>query len=110
MHLSPSSPPTPPALPMQTPFSTPSMITSSTIPPLPPPHRTQPTENPPGPPSKRRLEELSQLDEEEKRILIRGGPARLNLAEFEQIVQRDHDEGSGLLIGLVEGWLEWAMF
>jgi len=49
-----------------------------------------------------------ELDEVEDKIIVRGGPARLNLEEFEAIVQYDMRHGSGLLKGIVESWLEWA--
>lgn len=100
------SPPSPTELPMQTPFSTPSMMSSYEIPPLPPPHRS-PVREQPKTPSKIRLEELSRLDEEEKSILVRGGPGRLDYKEFEKIIR---DDRNGLLRGIVESWLEWAEF
>ncbi|KAI5238431.1 hypothetical protein E4T42_08995 [Aureobasidium subglaciale] len=58
-------------------------------------------------PNHERLRELARLDEEEKVILTRGGPGRLNLKEFEEIIRADQ---RGLLQGAAEGWLEWAEF
>jgi hypothetical protein len=58
-------------------------------------------------PSQDRLRELALLDEEEKDITMRGGPARLNLAEFEEIIRSDR---RGILQGVAESWLEWAEF
>jgi hypothetical protein len=58
-------------------------------------------------PSHERLRELALLDEEEKDITMRGGPGRLNLAEFEEIVRSDR---RGILQGVAESWLEWAEF
>ncbi|KAI5245233.1 hypothetical protein E4T43_03379 [Aureobasidium subglaciale] len=58
-------------------------------------------------PNYERLRELARLDEEEKVILARGGPGRLNLKEFEEIIRADQ---RGLLQGVAEGWLEWAEF
>lgn len=98
-----SSPQT--TLPMQTPFSTPSMISSSSVPLLPPPQKSPPDGNAP---SKRRLEELSRLDEEEKQIRQRGGPARLSLKELEEVIDADRTGVS--LRALVHSWLEWADF
>jgi hypothetical protein len=58
-------------------------------------------------PSHDRLRELALLDEEEKDIIMRGGPGRLNLAEFEEIIRSDR---RGILQGVAESWLEWAEF
>lgn len=61
-------------------------------------------------PSLTRLEHLSRLDAEEQRIVIRGGPGRLSFAEVEEILKNSVSHDRGALIGLVEGWLEWAGF
>lgn len=63
-------------------------------------------------PSAAQLEEWALLDEAEVLIRRRGGPARLNLAEFEEAVWRDEnrEEWKRGLKGVVEGWLEWAFF
>ena len=60
-----------------------------------------------GAPSRERLHYLHRLDEEERKILERGGPGRLDYDEVEEICS---SEASGALIGLVCGWVEWAGF
>ncbi|KAL1305245.1 hypothetical protein AAFC00_002160 [Neodothiora populina] len=59
------------------------------------------------PPSSARLDYLHRLDEEERRILVRGGPGRLTFEEVEEICRRDNNRG---ILELVESWLEWAGF
>ncbi|KAI4721940.1 hypothetical protein E4T48_01839 [Aureobasidium sp. EXF-10727] len=93
----------PPTQHLQAPFSTPDMNSSASV--FAPFHPDQ-TEQPDSP-SQERLKILARLDEEEKEIIKRGGPGRLNLAEFEQIIC---SEPRGMLQGLAEGWLEWAEF
>ncbi|KAF4549676.1 Calcineurin subunit B-like protein 2 [Elsinoe fawcettii] len=64
------------------------------------------------PPTATQLEEFAMLDEEERIIRKRGGPARLNLQEFEAVVWADEAKEwkkKGVK-GVVEGWLEWAFF
>jgi hypothetical protein len=58
-------------------------------------------------PSREKLSELAHLDEVERNMLFRGGPGRLNLAEFEEIIRSDR---RGILQGVAESWLEWAEF
>lgn len=91
MHLSPSSPPTPP-----------SAGTKVTV-----PNNDEEHENEE---HLLRLEFLARVDAEEKSITERGGPGRLDLAELEALVWRDAREGNAELSGLIEGWLEWAGF
>lgn len=57
------------------------------------------------PPSTARLDYLCQLDDEESRILLRGGPGRMTFDEIEEICRKEPG-----LMGLIEGWLEWAGF
>ncbi|KAI5195993.1 hypothetical protein E4T39_07974 [Aureobasidium subglaciale] len=93
----------PPTQHNQAPFSTPDIDSSSSeFSPFQPDQTEQPKK-----PTKDRLRELAQLDEEEKVIVARGGPGRLNLEEFEQIIRVDQ---RGMLQGVAEGWLEWAEF
>ena len=49
------------------------------------------------------------LDDEERQILERGGPARLTLDELEQMIWAEQRRGDGNLKGLMESWLEWAV-
>jgi hypothetical protein len=85
------------------PFSTPDMDSSaSEFAPF-RPERADQSDSP----SQERLRELALLDEEEKDIAMRGGPGRLNLAEFEEIIRSDR---RGILQGVAESWLEWAEF
>lgn len=58
-------------------------------------------------PDVERFHDYMRLDEEERRILLRGGPARLTFEEVEEICYRPGNAG---LTALVEGWLEWAGF
>ncbi|KAH0340925.1 hypothetical protein KCU74_g140, partial [Aureobasidium melanogenum] len=86
---------------LQAPFSTPDMDSSaSRFAPFRPDALEQSDS-----PSQERLGELARLDEEEKDIHVRGGPGRLNLEEFEQIIRSDK---RGMLQGVAEAWLEWA--
>ncbi|KAG9950868.1 hypothetical protein KCU85_g3251, partial [Aureobasidium melanogenum] len=86
---------------LQVPFSTPDMDSSvSRFAPFRPDALEQSDS-----PSQERLGELARLDEEEKDIHVRGGPGRLNLEEFEQIIRSDK---RGMLQGVAEAWLEWA--
>lgn len=61
-------------------------------------------------PTLEELEEWAMLEGVEREIVKRGGPARINLREFEECIERDREKGSGHLKGLVESWLEWAAF
>jgi len=61
-------------------------------------------------PSMQQLIEWAKLDLEEKKIIERNGPARINLAEFEEIIEKDRTEQVGKLRELVASWLEWAAF
>jgi len=61
-------------------------------------------------PSQSRLEYFARMDEEEKRILRRGGPGRLTFAEVEQICLQRGGHGQLDLLSLIDGWLEWAGF
>ena len=69
--------------------------------------------NPPQEPSASRLEFLAMLDVVEKHIIERGGPGRLSVDELEQILSEDEADNTlsgGRLKGVVESWLEWAIF
>ncbi|KAH0397718.1 hypothetical protein KCU89_g7984, partial [Aureobasidium melanogenum] len=93
----------PPTQHLQAPFSTPDMDSSASVF---APFRSDAVEQFDSP-SQERLKELARLDEEEKDIYMRGGPGRLNLEEFEQIIRSDK---RGMLQGVAEAWLEWAEF
>ncbi|KAG9686798.1 hypothetical protein KCU95_g11413, partial [Aureobasidium melanogenum] len=93
----------PPTQHLQAPFSTPDMDSSAS---MFAPFRSDAVEQSDSP-SQERLRELARLDEEEKDIHVRGGPGRLNLDEFEQIIRSDK---RGMLQGVAEAWLEWAEF
>ncbi|KAG9637362.1 hypothetical protein KCU77_g6301, partial [Aureobasidium melanogenum] len=93
----------PPIQHLQAPFSTPDMDSSAS---RFAPFQSDAAEQS-GSPSQERLRELARLDEEERDIHVRGGPGRLNLEEFEQIVRSDK---RGMLQGVAEAWLEWAEF
>jgi hypothetical protein len=88
---------------LQAPFSTPDMDSSASEF---APFRHEQAEQSDSP-TQERLRELAHLDEVEKDILMRGGPGRLNLAEFEEIIRSDR---RGILQGVAESWLEWAEF
>ncbi|GAM89437.1 hypothetical protein ANO11243_074750 [Dothideomycetidae sp. 11243] len=60
-------------------------------------------------PTLAQLEEWALLDDYEEEMRRRGGPARINLMEFEDVISQDADEG-GNLKRLVGSWLEWAFF
>ncbi|KAG9557062.1 hypothetical protein KCU71_g11100, partial [Aureobasidium melanogenum] len=93
----------PPTQHLQAPFSTPDMDSSASVF---APFQSDAVEQSDSP-SQERLRELARLDEEEKDIYVRGGPGRLNLEEFEQIIRSDK---RGMLQGVAEAWLEWAEF
>jgi hypothetical protein len=89
---------------LQAPFSTPDMDSSASEF---APFRHEQAKQQSDSPSQEKLRELAHLDEVEKDILMRGGPGRLNLAEFEEIIRSDR---RGILQGVAESWLEWAEF
>lgn len=99
----PSTHHSPPTQHLQAPFSTPDMGSSASTFASFQPDVVERTDSP----SQERLRELARLDEEEKDIRVRGGPGRLNLEEFAQIIRSDK---RGMLQGVAEGWLEWAEF
>jgi len=71
---------------------------------------TESASSPQGP-SASRLEFLAMLDVEEKQILERGGPGRLSVDELEDSLSKDEAENpQPRLKGIVESWLEWALF
>ncbi|KAK5999850.1 hypothetical protein QM012_004938 [Aureobasidium pullulans] len=100
-YSAPSTHQSPPTRHLQAPFSTPDM--DSPAPKFAPFRPTEVDQS--DSPSQERLRELARLDEEEKDILVRGGPGRLNFEEFEQIIRSDK---RGMLQGAAESWLEWA--
>jgi Ca2+-binding EF-hand superfamily protein len=58
------------------------------------------------PPNEERLAELARLDEVEREDRARGGPGRLNFAEFEKFMRGY----KGRSYGFVEGWLDLGSF
>ncbi|KAF2148729.1 hypothetical protein K461DRAFT_246812 [Myriangium duriaei CBS 260.36] len=66
-------------------------------------------ETPKWTPTEVELAEWAELNDYEAIIRERGGPARINLQEFEEVIEQD-GEFHGNLKGLVESWLEWAAF
>lgn len=59
-------------------------------------------------PDAEKLDMLSWLDFEEAQIAARGGPGRMNFAEFEKYMTNEDNVRMKRLI--VDGWLEWARF
>jgi len=57
------------------------------------------------PPTQERLEDLAELDEEEKAMEARGGPGRLAFKELVALAEADRE-----VRGLITSWLELASF
>ena len=57
------------------------------------------------PPTQQRLEDLADLDEEEKTLEARGGPGRLSYKELVALAEADRE-----VRGLITSWLELASF
>ena len=118
----PSSPPRDPTLPQNRPNTLPPPSTPSTHPLHPAPAKSTPSSRlaalntasafdssvpaTPTPPSRDRLKHLALLDWIEAEDEKRGGPGKLSLPEFEQIMK----DPRGQALGFVGAWIEMASF